>query len=90
MPSYEVAMGECYVHGGRFMFDPERVPVVLIDPVTNRPPDVDEHGNRRGFTSEELERTVKRPYCPECGRQLNAAARARGLPALYDETDTAR
>jgi hypothetical protein len=33
-----VALGPCFVHGGIFAFDPDRVPTVLVDPETSMLP----------------------------------------------------
>lgn len=85
----EFVLGPCAVHGGMFAYDPDRVPVVLIDPATGRPPDVDEAGHRREPEPGAVERSVTRPYCPPCAVRLNSAARAMGLDANFDETDTA-
>lgn len=78
----------CVICGKRFVFDPDRVPVVLVDPQTGRPPDVDSHGNRQEADPAAVERAETRPYCPNCARRLNIAAGQRGLPAHFDETDT--
>jgi hypothetical protein len=88
-PAVTVALGPCFVHGGIFAFDPDRVPTVLIDPVTERPVDVDEHGNRFEPSAGALARVRKAPYCPVCARALNVMREEQGLPPFFDETDTA-
>jgi hypothetical protein len=85
----EFAIGTCAVHGGVFAFDPEQVPAVLIDPETGRPPDVDAAGHHCEASQEARNRSVARPYCPSCAREINAECRRRGMPAIFDETDTA-
>ena len=85
----ELAVDACAVHGGLFAFDPERVPTVLIDPQTGLPPDVDAAGNWHEASREARDRSVARPYCPSCARELNAECRRRGDPAVFDETVTA-
>jgi hypothetical protein len=91
-PPVMIAYGPCYIHGGIFGFDPDRVVTVLIDPHTNRPPDVTAAGQLVPADDpglpERMARSSKRLLCPDCCKELNAACRARGLPARFDETDT--
>ena len=90
-PPVLIAMAPCHVHGGVFAFDPDQVQSVLIDPETGRPPDVDEAGYLLPpdpSQAERIARSVRRPICPACCKMLNEAARLRGLPAHFDETDT--
>lgn len=80
------ALGPCYVHGGIFEFDPDRVLSVMVDPVTNRPPDVDAEGNTIELSMEDfraaVDRAVKKPVCPDCVEKLNATRARRGLGPL--------
>lgn len=91
-PPVLIAYGPCWLHGGIFAFDPGRVVTILIDPVSDNPPDVDAQGHALDpdtpLVRERVERSVQVMLCPACCRKLNAAARARGLPARFDETDT--
>lgn len=87
-----IATGPCYIHGGLFSFDPVRVQTVWIDPVTGRPPDVDEDGAKLPdddpVVVAGMGRAVQRFLCPDCCRALNFEAHRRGLPRHFDETDT--
>lgn len=85
-----IAFGPCCVCGNPFPFDPDRVPSILMDPETNRPPDVNENGQHIQPSPEAVERSVKRPYCPVCAKALNTELRSRGEAAVFDETDTSR
>jgi hypothetical protein len=85
-----VAVGPCFVHGGVFRYDPERVPTVLIDPDTGRPPDVGADAQPVTPDPAAVARAVARPYCPGCAVKLNAARRGRGQQPVFDETDTSR
>lgn len=87
-PAVMAALGPCFIHGGLFMYDPYRVPSILVDPETGRPPDVTAEGQRCEPSPEALGRSARQPYCPDCAKRLNREARARGLPAHFDETDT--
>lgn len=75
--SEEIAFGNCFVHGGLFMFDPDTVTSVLIDPVTGLPPDMG--GNER--------RARREPVCPACCKAANPERARRGLEPL-DERDS--
>jgi hypothetical protein len=87
--SVMIAYAPCYVHGGIFGFDPDQVTSVLIDPVTDCPPDVDPvTGQPVTADPAAMARAVKQPVCPACCRRLNAVLRARGESAKFDETDT--
>jgi hypothetical protein len=61
-----IAQAHCYGCGQMFSFDPDRVASVWVDPVTRRPPDVDEHGHRQPVDRAALDRAVRAPICPEC------------------------
>lgn len=84
------ALSRCYVCGKPFMFDPDRVPSILIDPLTRLPPDVAADGSPITASPEAVQRSRREPYCPACARGLNAELRRQGKPAAFDETDTAR
>jgi hypothetical protein len=83
------ALGPCFVHGGIFAFDPDRVPTVLVDPETGRPLDVDAAGRLCEPPPGALGRSQKRPYCPGCAKAMNAVRAAWGQSRIFDETDTA-
>jgi hypothetical protein len=89
-PAVLIAMGPCVVHGGLFQFDPDRVTSMLWDPVTDNPPDVDPVTDQPVSPPdpERVARSYQAPVCPACCKRLNEAARAQGLPAQWDETDT--
>lgn len=84
-----IAIGRCFTCRKKFTFNPDRVPSVLIDPETNRPPDVDASGQRIDPSKAAIERSVKRPYCPYCAKTMNMLLRERGEAPVFDETDTA-
>lgn len=94
MGGNQVAMGPCFLHGGLFAFDPERVQTIWIDPQTGNPPDVDPATGAPlppgPLVDERMTRSRKEILCPACCAQLNEAARRLGYPAHYDETDTAK
>jgi hypothetical protein len=76
------AFGPCFIHGGIFHFDPETVISVWIDPVTNRPPDVNEDGSNVDPLSvgyaESSARAIQQPICPACVSLLNRDRVTRG------------
>ena len=78
MSGYMVGMDKCYVHGGVFMFDPETVVSVRIDPQTGRAPDVGADGEPCEPEPGSVERSVRQPICDECMTRINPARRARG------------
>jgi hypothetical protein len=57
------AMDNCFVCGQVFSFDPETVISVWVDPVTNRPPDVNVFGEQITPDPAAVERAVRRPIC---------------------------
>lgn len=63
-----IALAPCWVHKGLFEFDPDTVPSVLIDPVTQLPPDL----------GGDPERARREPVCPVCVAQLNPLRAAAG------------
>lgn len=74
-----IAFGSCYVHGGPFLFNPEQVPCVRVNPETGVPPDL-EGSDPAG--------AVSVPVCPACAAAANVERRKAGLP-LFSERDTA-
>lgn len=92
-PAVLVAHTRCWFHGGIFACDPDRVTTVMVDPVTDNPPDVDpvtgqplDHGS--ALVQERVARSRYEPLCPPCCKRLNDAAEAKGLGRPFDETDT--
>lgn len=67
------ALGTCYAHDGAFWFDPEHVNVVLVDPVTGRPPDV---GPDPDTPDDEARRarSAWQPVCVQCCDRVNLLA----------------
>ncbi|MGW1966374.1 hypothetical protein ACWCPD_39675 [Streptomyces sp. NPDC001935] len=70
---HPVAISPCIGCGRLFMYDPERVVSVLLDPATGRYP---EPGRRQ--------HAVKEPACHFCVRAANVERRRRGLPLGYE------
>lgn len=66
------AIGPCCLCDTRFSFDPDRVVVILMDPVTGLPPDL----------GGDPSRAEKLPVCPDCVRKLKQERAKRGLPPL--------
>lgn len=60
-----------------FMYDPEKVPSIPVDPETNLPPDL----------GGDADKAVKMPICPGCCTAVNPERRRRGL-RLFPEGDT--
>jgi hypothetical protein len=69
-----IVIGACWVHKGLFEFDPETVPSVLIDPVTQLPPDL----------GGDEERARREPICPACIALINPLRAAQGKE-LFEE-----
>ena len=78
MAGQALATGTCYMHDGLFTFDPDTVPSVLIDPQTDRPPDIDEHGRPVEPDPAAIMRSVRQPICPDCVAKVNPARAAAG------------
>jgi hypothetical protein len=74
--------GPCLLCERAFSYNPHRVPSVFVDPRTKRPPDVDEWGERRTPTPEEVERAVRLPLCEECVVIVNMARESKGMPTI--------
>ena len=80
---------DCWTHQDRtgeprqFGHDPGTVVSVLIDPATNRPPDVGEDGQPTGLViTDEIRAACVRVYlCDECVAAVNADRRRRPFGA---------
>jgi hypothetical protein len=83
-----VAFGACFACGRLFLFNPELVPSVPVDPQTGAPPDVDPKPG--GY-----QRAVRQPICGACVLRINARRRELGqaiievLPGAYDMSEGA-
>lgn len=75
-----VGLDRCWVCGNLFAFDCDRVPSVLIDPVTETAPDLLPDDQQAAAFS----RATKRPLCPACVEVVNVIRAADGL-SLYTE-----
>lgn len=69
-----VAMGRCWSCRQLFGFDPDAVPSVPIDPLTNLPPDL----------GGDPARAVNQPICPVCVGIVNPLREAAGLPPMAE------
>lgn len=73
----ELFTATCYACLENFISSADRVTTILVDPVTQIPPDVefDEYGNaqrtRLPASKEELERCVPRYVCPSCAKMAD-------------------
>jgi hypothetical protein len=85
-----IASGRCLLCERVFPFNPTLVPSVFVDPVSKRPPDVGEGGERRTPSADELARAVRLPLCPDCVVVVNFARKSHGmeptavLPGAYE------
>ncbi|MCZ4607355.1 hypothetical protein DMH25_07890 [Streptomyces sp. WAC 01325] len=70
---HPAAMSPCINCGRLFLYDPERVVSVLVDPETGRYPEP----SRRHHA-------VRVPACHFCVRAANVERRKRGLPLGYE------
>lgn len=77
MTGYMIATGRCWACRSYFEFHPDLVTSILIDPVTQRPPDL----------GGDPARARREPICPRCCQLLNPERAARGLAPL-DERDS--
>lgn len=68
-----LALGRCFTCDKAFDFDPESVTTVLIDPVTNRPPDVGPDAERIDPDPIAVDRAVPKLVCPECVIEIRKA-----------------
>lgn len=71
-----LAVGNCWVCGRRFLFDPDEVPIVYIDPATTEPPDPDD--------PEAVARSKRRQICERCAKNVSTDRHNLGLPDLWD------
>ncbi len=69
-----LAFAPCFTDGQVFGFNPETVISVPIDPQTNRPPDVDEHGGHITPDPAAVARAVRMPICNACARRVGHAS----------------
>ena len=78
------AYGPCWSCGRMFTFNPDRVPSIQIDPVTQRPTDL----------GGDPARARREPICADCVERANAERRRDGrepivvLPGAYDASQT--
>ncbi|MCI0689214.1 MAG: hypothetical protein L0Y54_18575 [Sporichthyaceae bacterium] len=70
-----------------FMYDPDRVPSIPIDPATGLPPDLNPDGTTRQPDPQAVARMTREPVCPRCCRAANIVRRLNSLP-LFPEHDT--
>lgn len=83
------AFGRCWSCGQPFTFHPDLVPSIPVDPLTNLPLDVDEHGDICEVNPEAAKRAIKQPICATCIDRSNEQRRADGhelihvLPGAY-------
>jgi hypothetical protein len=75
--AYLVAFSPCFVHKLPFLYQPDLVTSVPIDPVTGQAPD----------TGGDPDRAVRVPVCPACCKLINILRAADGLE-LLDERDS--
>lgn len=67
------ALGRCFTCDTGFDFDPETVTTVMIDPLTNRPPDVGPDAQPIDPDPAAVERSVPKMICPPCVIKVRAA-----------------
>lgn len=70
-----IALGPCWACERLFVFNPELVPVVLIDRASNTPPDLLPAGTPVG-------EVVRAQLCRPCVDLNNAERERRGLPLI--------
>jgi len=81
-----IGFGPCFLCGRNFVFDPDLVPSVPIDPETDMPPDVEPKAGG-------AERAVKQPLCAQCVARVNVERKGQGreaihvLPGAYPDAD---
>lgn len=76
-----LGMAPCFGCGRAFSFDPDDVPVILVDPSTGMPADLC-HCDDDVATC--LGRSVRFPVCPDCMQIRQAALRV--LTAMFERT----
>ena len=72
------AQAPCFTCKTTFLFDPETVPSVPIDPQTGLTPDL----------GGDPDRAVKRPLCPSCCVFINAKRREKGQTTFLSEANS--
>lgn len=72
------ALVRCFTCGALFPCDPETVPSVYIDPITNCPPDTLPADEIEAAT----ERARRQPLCPPCVSRINKRRAANGMPLI--------
>jgi hypothetical protein len=75
------AIADCWSCGEGFSFDPSTVPVILIDPDTNLPPDL-------GGT--DPAHAVRQPLCNHCIELANQRRVAAGQPPFPTSAESSR
>jgi hypothetical protein len=68
-----IAICTCFACGRRFMADPDEVPAVVIDPVTQLPPDL----------GGDPDRAYNHPLCPLCAVRVNRERARQGKAAHW-------
>lgn len=74
----------CYGCKNVFDFDIDTVPVIIVDPVTNWPPDLRMEDGEvvripdHQANPEVRERCTEIPVCPDCAKGVNKRAREKG------------
>lgn len=94
-----VAITPCYGCGSLFEADPDSCPSILVDPQTNKAPDVDTEHVRAGALcasdgeywpcasfSAAVQRSIRRPICPSCCETANPIRKKAGLEQLLPRT----
>ena len=71
---YLILYGACWSCGRLFTSDPDLVPSLPVDPVTNTPADVGAHADDAEY--------VKQPICRTCVERSNEQRRAAGRPLI--------
>ena len=77
MDEYVFAMGRCWSCGNLFSFDPDHVPSIPIDPLTNLPSDL----------GGEKSRVVRQPICRSCVDRANQNRVESGRPKIVIHHD---
>jgi hypothetical protein len=70
-----VAVGNCWVCARKFLFDPDEVAVVYVDPITGKPPHPDD--------AVAVARSKRRQVCYRCAKNVAKDRDDLGLPDLW-------